>query len=384
MRLTLAIVLTTTLCSACDSGPEPLPAPHGPASAGPGFPTTGDDPLRLDNAVWDDDPERVQALLEGGADPNARWSSHGDYFPLQEALEGSAFGHSVRNRAAIVRSLLQHGADPNARWCPFESRGGSDTSCRSDAGMTPLATAAILDLADVTYLLLDAKADPRAAAFGATALEWARSPAVFVMLQAAMFPDASSRNAATLAYLRERPDVASNTGPWDETPLTRAVAGRTGASVVPPEPPPRRGFDPSSRRSMAAERASLILDLGADPNERLTWDGGDWTPLAIAIHRFDFGAVRTLLEHGAAPNARWCVTVDEAPARRTRAVGCTLASGMTPLMAASSLTHPQLEALLIQHGADPALRDWQGRTAADYRSAARTPNPEPRTSNNEP
>jgi hypothetical protein len=57
---------------------------------------------------------------------------------------------------------------------------------------------------------------------------------------------------------------------------------------------------------------------------------------------------------------------------------------MTPLMAASSLTHPQLEALLIQHGADPALRDWQDRTAADYRTAARTPNPEPRTSNNEP
>jgi hypothetical protein len=53
-------------------------------------------------------------------------------------------------------------------------------------------------------------------------------------------------------------------------------------------------------------------------------------------------------------------------------------------MAASSLAYPQLEALLIQHGADPALRDWQGRTAADYRSAARTPNPEPRTSNNEP
>jgi ankyrin repeat protein len=247
--------------------------------------------------------------------------------------------------------------------------------------MTPLAMAAILDRADVTYLLLDAKADPRAAALGATALEWARSPAVFVMLQAAMFTNASSRNAETLAFLRSRADAASNSGPWDETPLTRAVAGRGGASVVPPEPPPQRGFDPTSRRSMAAERASLILDLGADPNERLTWDGVDWTPLAIAIHRFDFGAVRTLLEHGAAPNARWCVTVDEAPARRTRAVGCTLASGMTPLMAASSLTHPQLEALLIQHGADPALRDWQGRTAADYRTAARTPNPEPRTAN---
>ena len=208
------------------------------------------------------------------------------------------------------------------------------------------------------------------------------------MLQAAMFTNAPSRNAEALAFLRGRADAASSSGPWDETPLTRAVVGKQGAFVVPPEPPPQRGVDPRSRRSLAAERTSLILDLGADPNERLTWDGVDWTPLSIAIHRFDFGAARTLLEHGADPNARWCVTVDEAPARRRRAEGCTLASGITPLMAASSLAYPQLEALLIQHGADPALRDWQGRTAADYRTAARaeqqTPNPEQRTPNNEP
>jgi len=156
------------------------------------------------------------------------------------------------------------------------------------------------------------------------------------MLQAAMFTNAPSRNAEALAFLRGRADAASSSGPWDETPLTRAVVGKQGAFVVPPEPPPQRGVDPRSRRSLAAERTSLILDLGADPNERLTWDGVDWTPLSIAIHRFDFGAARTLLEQGA----------------------------------------------------DPALRDWQGRTAADYRTAARaeqqTPNPEQRTPNNEP
>jgi ankyrin repeat protein len=80
--------------------------------------------LRLENAVWDDDPARVQALLEGGA-------------------------------------------DPDARWCPFESRGASDTSCRSSDGTTPLILAANLDLADITYLLLEAGADPRKTSFGA-------------------------------------------------------------------------------------------------------------------------------------------------------------------------------------------------------------------------
>jgi len=52
------------------------------------------------------------------------------------------------------------------------------------------------------------------------------------------------------------------------------------------------------------------------------------------------------------------------------------------LQAASSLAYPQLEALPIQHGVDPALRDWQGRTNAEQRTAnpePRTPNPEPRT-----
>jgi ankyrin repeat protein len=108
----------------------------------------------------------------------------------------------------------------NARWCPFESRGNSDLACRSDEGLTPLAMAATDDLANVTYLLLDAGANPRATAFGA------------------------------------------------------------------------------------------------------------------------------------------------------------------PLMSAAALPYPQLETLLIQHGADPTLRDWQGRTAADYRTAApRTSNKEPRTQN---
>jgi len=125
----------------------------------------------------------------------------------------------------------------------------------------------------------------------------------------------------------------------------------------------------------------LILDLGADPNERLTWGNVDWTPMAIAIHRYDFRAVKTLLEHGADPNARWCVSVDEQANRRTHPEGCTLSSGLTPLMSASSLAYPQLEALLIQHGADSSLRDWQGRTATDYRPPARTPNKEPRTAN---
>ena len=45
------------------------------------------DPLPLNHAVLKDDIVTVRALLEAHADPNARWSAHGDHIALQEAIE---------------------------------------------------------------------------------------------------------------------------------------------------------------------------------------------------------------------------------------------------------------------------------------------------------
>ena len=50
----------------------------------------------------------VVALLEAGADPNAR-SKHLDWTPLFHTIENSKYG------ASVVTSLLEHGADPNAK-----------------------------------------------------------------------------------------------------------------------------------------------------------------------------------------------------------------------------------------------------------------------------
>src|SRR5437867_4029289 len=140
MRLAIAITLAALFGVGCNSNSDPLPTPHGPASgvSDLGFPTSGDDPQALDEAVLAGDPVRVRALLENGADPNARWSWKGDRFPLQEAIAERRFLGVPSNQAAIVRLLLRHGAEPNARWCPFETRGNSDDSCRSVEGMTPL------------------------------------------------------------------------------------------------------------------------------------------------------------------------------------------------------------------------------------------------------
>jgi hypothetical protein len=83
-------------------------------------------PLPLDEAVLSDVPQRVRLLLESRADPNARWFSHGDRYPLQEAIMCNGAwmrGVPCRHRSEIVRLLLQHGTDPNGRWCLFETRG---------------------------------------------------------------------------------------------------------------------------------------------------------------------------------------------------------------------------------------------------------------------
>jgi len=234
--------------------------------------------------------------------------------------------------------------------------------------------AAIADRADSVYMLLDAGANPSLTDMsGATALDYARGDSVFRLLQAALFRDTKSRDMETLAYFRRRAQGSLPRHPWNETPLARVIMEGFGSPVmtVPPIPPRGAKLPYSYPAYVAAVR--LQLELGANPNERLTWEGVDWTPLALALQRPDPGVIATLLEHGADPNHRWCVSVEAEPTRRSRAAECTPTNGTTPLMYVARLPFPQLDTLLLQHGADPALRDWQGRTAADYRTARATP-----------
>ena len=273
----------------------------GDFTCGPAF-----DPTPLDEAVMNDAPTLVRALLEARADPNARWSSHGDRFPLQDAIEARAYGWPHTHRAEIVRLLLRHGADPNSRWCPFESR-GTDAGlppCNSKWGVTPLIMAAALDQADVTYLLLDARADPTLEdSAGRSALDYARSEAVFELL----LP----------------PPSAFDLG------LSRLDSARAGG-----------GQPRFHGRGAVASRDSTVVEM--------------------------------LLTKGADPNARWCVTVQIVRSRDARPLmpGCERERGMTPLMLAASLGAEDTVRVLVQHGADPTLRDWQDKTALDHAEPA--------------
>ena len=117
--------------------------------------------------------------------------------------------------------------------------------------------------------------------------------------------------------------------------------------------------------TLQSSRVKALLEGGADPNVREE-NASSWPPLALAMRGHDtseMGAtarreiMSLLVAHGADVNIRWCET------ERPR---CNERTGVTPLMYAATLGNEKLSDLLVQHGADASLRDWNGLTAADY------------------
>ena len=137
----------------------------------------------LIEAVRADDREGAIALLDRGANPNAREADG------STALSWAA----IRGNAEIASRLLEAGADPNLRNALGVSplsiaiengatgvtrmlvRHGADPNVARDSGETPLMTAARLGQVQVMELLLDRGADVnvRERKFGQNALMWA-------------------------------------------------------------------------------------------------------------------------------------------------------------------------------------------------------------------
>jgi hypothetical protein len=233
---------------------------------------------------------------------------------------------------------------------------------------------------DFIYLLLDAGADLTLADWaGRVPIDVARSDAAMALLIATMFRDPATRDADALAYLDGRRIPWRSPRPEDETALTSTIDGGLlgfPGPPPPPAPPPCSSIAPAgSQRSVPLnDRMQVLMRMGADPNRRLTWQGVDWTPLAVAISRCHLSEVRTLLENGADPNARWCITFELGrPYRpRTSPADCTTGNGITPLMAAAAVGGVGQVLLLLEHGANPLLRDWRGRTAVEYAEGGNT------------
>src|ERR1700752_4420296 len=98
------IAFAALLAAACVPAAGPLPSVEGRSvwrdpiarDHREGFPSESEyAPTQLAQAVLDDDVDRVRSLLDGGADPNARWTQRGDRFPLFEAIEASNYGRRL-------------------------------------------------------------------------------------------------------------------------------------------------------------------------------------------------------------------------------------------------------------------------------------------------
>ena len=299
--------------------------------------------------------------------------------------------------AAALARLLASGADPN-RVVRITQSGHSGATFR----LTPLAAAAMRGDVPMIEQLVAAGADPHWDDGSFTAFEWA------VRFE---HPDAARRlwelsdgtsfaarghvhiplalrmqDTATLAFVLDRLGAGSCRAAVALTPLARSGAARTEGEIGHVRSLLERGVRPTPEALQWAARQARpqMVGLLIDRAERDGWlldcvaavpEGHD--PLAGALRAsllaLEIDMVRLLLERGADPNTR-------------------LPSGVTPLMllvqrvylaepygrpphADPPLPSPSpyhekwfapLLSLLLEHGADLALRDLEGRTAADH------------------
>jgi uncharacterized protein len=356
------------------------------ASLAPGAAAQGD--RGLVDAVRSQDVSRVQALLSGRADVNAR--SDDGSTPLLWAAHW--------NDVAMAESLIRAGADPNAA---------------NDFGMTPLSRACTNGSAPLVDLLLKAGARPDTAiATGETPLMTCASSgagaAVKMLLargapvnaaepsqhQTALMWAAAERHADVVGLLVEAgADLRARTRKGftalhfaaregDIESVTRLLAAGADVNIrsQPDSPEKGRGAAYQSTLSegstpllVATVRAQVtvalyLLDHGADPNAgdagftalhwaAGTWEGGVSNPVygfsepmsGIPDRQAKLQLVKALLARGANPNGR----MTKRPP--TFVGGYDDAAGATPFLLASAAADVEMMRILLAAGADPKL-----------------------------
>jgi uncharacterized protein len=286
----------------------------------------------------------IERLLKAGADANG----------ISEEGQTALMTASLNGKAEAVKVLIAHGADVQAKepirgqtplmWAASEGNAnaaallldaGADVKAKSKTGFTPLLFAARNGSISAVKVLLDHGANVNdIAPDGTSALNIAVVNAYFELASYLLdrgadpnAPDPRGSALHTLAWLR-RP----------------GTDGAAGVGNTPHGPPPPTG------NVTALELAKKLLEKGANPNVRVSWEekkfdkeGGTMknppliqlgrhyltyvgaTPFYIAAHNGDAPYMRLLAEHGADPKM-------------------TNALGVTPLIVASGLDYWEGEA----------------------------------------
>jgi ankyrin repeat protein len=289
----------------------------------------------------------VEVLLEAGANSNTRIAT-GETPLMTCASSGSA---------DAVRALLARGADVNAK----------EPSQNQDA----LMWAAAEHHSSVVRLLLEAGANPRAhTKKGFTALHFAAREgdleSVRQLLTAGVNVNITSQP--------DEPPEAANEG-------AAGGGGRSASGAAVAAAPRGPGYQAtisagSTPLLVATVRghvalALFLLDQGADPNvidagftplhwASAVWEGGISNPVygfsdpmsGIPNRQQKIALVKSLLSHGANPNARM---TRRPPGFQGLGGGYEDAAGATPFLLASGSVDLEMMRLLLAAGADPTL-----------------------------
>jgi ankyrin repeat protein len=298
----------------------------------------GDGATALHWAAFRGDKELAAVLIRAGA--NAKAANREGATPLWLA--------SVRGDAAIIGALIAAGADANEK-LPL--------------GRTPLMVASRTGNIEAITVLLDRGADVNAKETlrGTTPLMWAADEGHEAALQLLIRRGADVKARSSPAPRGRGPALGKSNDPRKAVAAQgAALAAREAApdlgalnALANPQAGGGRGGGGRGGRGGAAGRAGGVGADGADDQDdaavaagigrrgQAPSDGGQLTPLVMAVRANDLESVKVLLEAGADVNQ-------------------TTGYGWSPLLVATQNRYYGLAKFLLDRGADPNLPNTGG------------------------